>query len=114
MDWAFLIVVAVGLGLASMLIAARLIVSGAPAWRLAAIIGEVWLAFALWIVVFASLAAAAGLEAGQGGLAGLRIAGARLAALPALLKAKAIAGGVISLGLFVHGLVWLSRTRPRY
>lgn len=112
MDTAFLVVVAVNAVLLSALVAFRMQAGGASARRIAPVVGELWVALGLWVVIFRALGAELGVS-GAGGAAGeLRELGARLAALPAGRRTWFAATGAVALAILGH-LVWSLRRATR-
>jgi hypothetical protein len=102
MDMSFLVVVAVALGLVSVMIGLRLAASGASSRRVALMIAEVWMVVAAWIGLFGWLSAAMGTPAGAGGPIEVRALPARFAHLSAASRAAAAVGLVVCIGLIAH------------
>jgi hypothetical protein len=107
-DTAFLIVVAVSLCLVSAMIAARVAARGAPARRVALLVGELWLAFILWVSVLASVCRAVRAPSGGGARAEASDLAARLGALEGPVRLWAIAGAAASVAVLGH-LIWSLR-----
>lgn len=105
-------VVAVNAVLLSVLVAFRMQAGGAPARRIAPVVGELWVALALWVLIFRALGAELGVSEAGGAVGELRAVGARLAALPAGRRAWFAATGAVALAILAH-LLWSLRRATR-
>ncbi len=109
MDISFLVVVAIALAFLSAMVVMRLGASGAAHRRTALLIGELWVAVALWIGLFSWLGAAMGRPAGAGGVGDLRELPARFAGLPPAARLLAGVGTATCIALVVHLLRTLGK-----
>jgi hypothetical protein len=107
-DTAFLIVVAISLCLVSAMIAARVVARGAPPRRVALLVGELWLAFILWVAVLALVCRSVGAPSGGSARAEVSDLAARLGALDGSVRLWAIAGAAASVAVVGH-LIWSLR-----
>lgn len=105
MDTGFLVVVAVGLCLVSAMIVVRMLAQGVAPRRIVVPIGELWLAFVLWMVVLRSVAGAVGAPQGAGPVSEISDLPSRLAAVEGPARAWMVAGLAVSLAAMGH-LFW--------
>jgi hypothetical protein len=107
-DAAFLVVVGMALCLLSGMIVFRMGAAGVPTGRIVLPIIELWIVFALAIVLFSRLSGGIGTPVGVGGAGEARDLGSRLAALEGMGRMWALAGVTVSVVLLAH-LMWMLR-----
>jgi len=108
LDAAFLAVVAVGLGLLTVMIVVRLAAGGMSSMRVAVSVVELWAAVAIWIAVFHTLGSEIVLSEGPGG-AEVRSLIARIAELPRQARSWTIVGLIASIAIAGHLMLSLRR-----
>ena len=108
LDAAFLAVVAVGLGLLTVMVVVRLVAGGVSSMRVAFSVVELWAAVAIWITVFHTVGSEVVLSEGAGGTE-LRSLVSRIAELPRHARSWTIVGLIASIAIAAHLMLSLRR-----
>lgn len=112
MDAAFLTLVAFSLAFVSLLIIARMRSLGAPSRRVAQLVAELWIVFALWVGVLWAVAMRIGSQSELGGTIGATDMGRNALGLRRPEQGLLAVSLLLGIAVFVH-FVWALPRRMR-